>query len=152
MRDHRRHWGGLAAALAAFWLGAGGGPVLADEARAPATESDDASRGTAVTVAGLRVFIDPETGRLRPPTDAEAAALSRAMVRAYADRPTENAPAVHHADGSVTMQLGTRHLMHNMARLNADGEVETFCVQGADAAAEVLAETPATDDAGEATP
>ena len=156
MRDHRRHWGGVAAAFATLVLGCGAAFAnhAADSSAEPAAASTaaDAARGTPVTVAGLRVFIDPETGRLRPPTEAEAAALAKAVTAGYADKRTENGPAVHHADGSVSMRLGTRHLLHNMARVDADGDVETFCVQGAEAASRVLAESATTGDADRSTP
>lgn len=51
-----------------------------------------APTGTAVTVQGVQVAIDPATGRLVAPTAAQREALSRVMVQRAAQAPARSAP------------------------------------------------------------
>ena len=72
-----------AIALVLSGMVAAGAANAADQKSSPVTE-------TVVNVQGVQVAIDPSTGRLVAPTDAQRAALSKAMV----DRAAAQAPAV----------------------------------------------------------
>ena len=80
-----------------------------------------------VTVAGVQVAIDPETGKLRAPNAAEAARLAEQFRQRYLERITDE-PAIYHADGSISKQLDTRHRLYTMAVIDNDGKLNTACL------------------------
>lgn len=89
-----------------------------------------------VSVAGMTVFIDKETGELRQPSAEEAAALGQAMQRmmeasagaaaAQEERATET--------GGVALAVGPEQLNFSVATVAADGTVRFECVDSAHAA------------------
>ena len=99
------------------------GPALADDTH-PAADAP----------AGLQAAIDPDTGKLRALTPAEAAALAAELRSRYLGPEADDQPAVYNPDGSVTKVLGTRREMFTMARIEADGSLTTVCVNGVDEA------------------
>jgi len=81
---------------------------------------------------GMVVVRDPQTGELRAPTAAEAAALhSQAGLarKAPAQRVESVGPA-----GSRKVQLGKSALVYNVVTRDADGKLADQCVSGESAA------------------
>lgn len=83
---------------------------------------------------------DAETGELRAPTAAEAAALrSAAPAAAAATAGVQRAvPA-----GGVALTLDDSHMVYSVARVNAKGVVERECVDGSEAAVKAMQKRPA---------
>lgn len=93
-----------------------------------------------------QVVRDAETGLLRAPNAAEAAALA-----APASRLGRSAPAAAVAseetvypDGTVMVMTDDSHMMYSVARRNADGSISRYCVQGKEQAAKVSKVAPKT--------
>jgi hypothetical protein len=95
------------------------------------------------TIAGVRIFVDPETGQMRPPSDAEAAQLAVAMKRMFSQplNHVANVAPVEHADGTVSLVLDPSYLSQSVLRIDENGEVHTDCVGDLHTALEVL-DTP----------
>jgi hypothetical protein len=92
---------------------------------------------TEVTYEGVRVAIDPATGKLRPLTAAENKALSAAMLGKkgklaprYANQPRNAAEARAtrrvHADGSVSVRVPADQMSEMKATDGADGQVMLY--------------------------
>ena len=89
---------------------------------------------TQVTYEGVRVAIDPATGKLRPLTAAENNALSAAMLgkkgqqSARVGNQPRNAAEARatrrvHADGSVSVRVPADQMSQIEATIGADGQV-----------------------------
>src|SRR5262245_28278314 len=78
---------------------------------------------------GLRAFIDPQTGQLRPPTPEEEQAFVAAL-RTQSIQPIEPLEVVVHDDGMVSMDLKGRFLQSVVMRRAADGSLSMGCVSG----------------------
>lgn len=91
--------------------------------------------GEAGPVQGVQAHIDPATGQLRQPTPGEVKALADAVRKVFVTRMAQNAQAVHHGDGSVSLALGPESLNVWVATIGPDGALRQACVEGADAAA-----------------
>jgi hypothetical protein len=119
------------------------------EASAPAG-GEVATPGTAA----MRVAIDPETGALvsgaeaarlaDPAADKQAAAELEQML----NRSDAGLQEVHHADGRVSVNLEGRFMSASVARIRADGKVETLCADDTASAEAFLANEPQTDANG----
>jgi hypothetical protein len=94
----------------------------------------------ATTVAGVQIFVDPETGRMRPPSEAEAAELAQAMQRMFVKPLKLGAiPApVEHADGSISMVLDPSYVSLSVLHVDEDGNLHTDCVDDLHQALEVI--------------
>lgn len=133
----------VAAALALF--------VIFAPSREP--KPDENSFSTPGTAA-LRAAIDPETGQLV--TGPEATRLSGAGSDKQADAELEQMLSrsdaglqqVHRPDGTVSVNLEGRFMSASVARIGADGKVETLCAEDAAAAEAFLADKPGTDANG----
>ncbi len=104
-----------------------GGPATAPAAASSAPASR-AARSTVATPAGLRAFVDPETGQLREPTREEVEALSRAMLQASALAIEPS--VVQYPNGMLGVQLGDEFMNDVVARRNPDGSISMVCVPG----------------------
>jgi hypothetical protein len=119
--------------LASILLALSAGTGSARAADRPA-DSRDASQvcpaddGLAA-MPGLRAFIDPQTGQLRPPTPEEERAFMAAL-RTQAARETEALEAVVHDDGMVSMDLKGQFLQSVVMRRAPDGSLSIGCVSG----------------------
>ncbi len=82
----------------------------------------------------MRVVRDPQTGELRGPTAAEAAAFQKAEAQLRAGRSgkpaqrTTSPQEITHPDGTVEMPLDEDTMMYSVATLDADGSVRTHCL------------------------
>lgn len=86
-----------------------------------------------VKVAGQDVQLDSQTGDMKPLTPQEAEKLA-AGLKPMLNQSTEGLVQVHHADGSVSMDLQGRFQNVTVARMNADGSVTESCVDNPRAA------------------
>lgn len=103
--------------------------------------------------AALRAAIDPETGDLLigavpqqlpgDPDKALEADLDRMLSRS-----DEGLEAVNHPDGRVSVHLKGRFMSASVARINADGGVETLCTEHAPDAHNFLDATTEIDSHG----
>jgi hypothetical protein len=84
---------------------------------------------------GVRVFIDPATGRIRRPTAEER---QRLAVRTARDRSARAYEVRTRPDGSRIVKLDEAFMMSVVARKNPDGTVSYVCR---------TAEAPATGSA-----
>ena len=80
-----------------------------------------------VPSAGVRVFIDPVTGKIRPPSSAERQAIARANAR---DRSARTYALRIRPDGTRIVELDDAFLMSVMATAGPDGKVSYRCVTG----------------------
>ena len=121
------------------------------------TSQDAKSDGDGISTPGtaaLRAAIDPETGQLVTGPAAARLAETGADKQAEADleqmlsRSDAGLQQVHRPDGTVSVNLEGRFMSASVARLGADGRVETLCAEDAAAAEAFLADRPATDANG----
>jgi hypothetical protein len=96
---------------------------------------------------GLRVVKDPVTGALRAPTAEEFQAMRAAEARsgkgaANANRGIlsgkANPQPATRGDGSVEVELTNDTQSYSVARRNADGGTDAYCVTGVQAATDLL--------------
>jgi hypothetical protein len=110
--------------------------VAATAAAAPgAAGGQRTEQSVSVPVGGLQVAIDPRTGRLRPPTPAEAQALARELARLFQPQTAITSQSV---DGTIGMTVGSEYFNFYVARIGAGGGLESACIDGAGAAANFL--------------
>jgi len=79
--------------------------------------------------AGLRAFVDPQTGQLREPTEEEIQALS-AAARLELAREINSLETVVHPDGMISLDLKGLFLQSVVVRRAADGSLVMGCVEG----------------------
>jgi hypothetical protein len=133
----------LAVVVATF-----GGAALAESpAGSDAQATAEATKEyTPVKVLGMQVFIDSETGQMRPPTAAEAAELSAALQQMLGAATQAAAPTmVHHEGGMLSVELDFAHMDFSVVRTLPDGSLTSECADGLEQATELMqqpAETP----------
>lgn len=93
---------------------------------------------------GMQVAIDPQTGRLRPTTAAEARQLLRALQTQMQAAPRRATAATQHADGTLSVVLGEDSLQMFLAKVGADGALVRACVDSIEAAEQFLMTPAAT--------
>ncbi len=120
----------LAFVLSAI-LVSGGTLAVAEESDSQATE---AARDIPVSVAGMTVFVDEESGELRLPTAEEAAVLAEAIERMFgpAARSAEPFETQSFAGGAVGVDLGLSQLAFSVATVGADGAIDHECARTAE--------------------
>jgi hypothetical protein len=97
-------------------------PASKDPARNPAKKS----ASQPAVAGGLRVFIDPATGKIREPEQEELQALSRAV-----GAPTRVSSASQFvlSNGAVGAQVDPSLWSYSVATTGPDGKVSTACVK-----------------------
>jgi hypothetical protein len=98
------------------------GAAAARPVSSPACPADDG-----VGRAGLRAFIDPQTGQLREPTPEEAAELAAAVHAARLQALSELEVVVH-PDGMKSVDLKDAFMIDLVARRNPDGSFSIGCL------------------------
>lgn len=114
----------LAATTGACLAGAGwNDPALA--APPQETQKSDATQNAAGQ-AGMKAYVDPETGQLvsRPTTQADAAALDSAFREDYG-----KIQEIHKADGSTEWVFNGQVDSALVARRGQDGKLEVVCAE-----------------------
>ena len=106
---------------------------------APAREPENKVQQAAPApgAAGVMVFIDPVTGRIVQPTEAQMGRLARspqAVPKAKAPVVTIQGPG-----GAVGMMLGPESLSYSIATRTVDGKIALDCVTGDQAADRIVA-------------
>src|SRR3954468_1672683 len=96
--------------------------------------------------AGLRVYIDPATGRIKQPTEADKQALEKAMAPLFANRLKKNVTVTQFADGTVSMSLAEQFLNVALVTTNANGTLQAACVSSLDEATAVINAAPALEE------
>ena len=116
------------AALAAAFAACTAALCLADgnEAVCPAIDPP-APSSVPPASAGLRASVDPETGRVRPPTAEERAVFAERRRAARAEA-MQNVRVVVHPDGMRTANVGDAFLFDVVVVKKPDGTVGYECV------------------------
>lgn len=100
-----------------------------------ALHSQAAPKPQAVQVAGTQVQVDPQTGKLIPPTPAQKKSLADALRKQFTSDPYG---PYYFADGTISFVVGTERLNFSLAHLNNRGLPEMSCVSGLEQAVSVL--------------
>jgi hypothetical protein len=79
---------------------------------------------------GLRVYLDPATGKVKQPTAAEVRALDQALA-SLPGPALKNVQAKQYSDGSIKISLDANFMNYALARINPDGSVSGACVDTA---------------------
>jgi hypothetical protein len=134
---------GLVLALAPVALG----PARADEPQEPdpAATSGSKTEALPVSIAGMAVAVDTVTGRLRPPTPAEARELARSLSR-RGERPRVPRSPVAHRDGMLSLVVGTDYLEFLVGTLDPSGRLVAACVDGEPSATLGAPQAPALEE------
>jgi hypothetical protein len=103
-------------------------------ARQQSSAQTNAARATLRYRAGSPVPLDPQTGQVRPLTQAEAQRLG-AELKQLVNQSTDGLQSVRHADGSVTMDLQGRFQNLAVAKLDENGQLIQSCVDNPESAA-----------------
>lgn len=94
------------------------------EKRAPSQVVETGKHDDAVVERdGVKVLIDPQTGRIRQPTAEEAAALSAAIEQQFGKR-AEGVTLKFHADGTVQAELDESFMEAITVTRRADGSLK----------------------------
>jgi hypothetical protein len=100
--------------------------AAAEPGQVPAGKGEPAVR-TAVGAGGLQVAVDPATGKLRPPTAAEARVLAAGLDKVVNDS-AEGLEAVTWPDGTVTVDLEGRFASVAVVSFDDDGTLTMECI------------------------
>jgi len=92
-------------------------------------------------VAGQDLQVDTQTGQVKPLTPQEAQQLANGLAPML-DNSTDGLVQVHHADGSVSMDLQGRFQNVAVVKVNTDGTIEQGCVDNPRAAAKFFGIDP----------
>lgn len=106
-----------------------GPKVVASETQEPAPRSvEQATVPPSPFLYGMRVWIDPETGKIRQPSKAERAAVAERMSEQQRlNKSAEGLTVIHKRDGARFVDLEGR-FMHSLVVTRAeDGSLSTRC-------------------------
>ena len=106
-----------------------------------AQEATKTTQYTNVPFAGQTVAVDPQTGKLRPPTPDEARQLGMAL-RNYLNRSTQGLVVKTHPNGAQSVDLQGRFQSVSLAKVNPDGTTSEKCVTNLHEADEFLKSPP----------
>ena len=90
---------------------------------------------------GIRVFIDPATGKIREPEQEEIRQLTPAAP-AMAAHMAASGASLQGPGNAVGMRLDDSQMVYSVATKNADGTISFECVTGADNAGKTLSSKP----------
>ena len=116
---------------------AGEAPTTLPGAAAP-TRTARASAARPPGTAGMVVGIDPETGELGMPTPEQLQKISDSRQN-LVDHSPAGLVEVHHADGSVSIDLQGRFQEYETVRVGPDGKLTYRCVDGEENAERAVA-------------
>lgn len=100
--------------------------------RSPVANNAD-KKFVKMTVAGQEVEVDSQTGRVKELTPEEARRMA-AGLKQMVNKSADDLDEVHHADGSVSVNLEGRFQNVTVAKMDEDGNVITSCVDNPRAA------------------
>jgi hypothetical protein len=107
--------------------------VSVAQAERPAAKQQGKATATPAGLAGQRVHIDPQTGKIREPEQEESQQLSDQMRR-MSGPSAKQLKAVRHPNGMLTVDTQGAFLSYSVAKVNADGTVSQKCVRSLDEA------------------
>jgi hypothetical protein len=90
-----------------------------------------------VGAAGMQVFVDPATGKIRPATPQEVKMMSN-RLQAFLNRSSVGLKVQESADGMLSMNLQGGFLNVWVASVGADGKITNACVTDQAAAQSIL--------------
>jgi hypothetical protein len=96
--------------------------------REPESKASQAPPPPGPNAAGAMVFIDPVTGKIVQPTEAQMGRL--APTRQVTPKAKAPAVTIQGPEGAVGMMLGPESLSYSIATRTADGKVVLDCVTG----------------------
>lgn len=118
--------------------------VTAEQANEPTTVESTATteqptvadRGLPVSIAGMQIYLDPETGRMRPPTVEEKAQLAAALRTTFGSKSgVGHSEPIQHKNGAYqSVVLDTSYLNFSIAHVDESGQVHADCVSSPEAA------------------
>ena len=112
----------LLVAVGLLLLGGGWATACED---APAEEPAKTEAMPPVPFAsGMKIVVDPETGRLRAPTAAESRLLDALGNDALTYKSTEGLRSVVAPDGTISLNLQGRYLKAAVAEIGEDGDLD----------------------------
>jgi IMP dehydrogenase/GMP reductase len=94
---------------------------------APMASSNADKRFVTMEVAGQKVLVDPQTGRVQDLTPEEAQRLARGL-KGMVNKSSADLEEVHHKDGSASLNLEGRFQSVTVAKVDEDGNLVTSCV------------------------
>jgi hypothetical protein len=118
----------LAFALAWIPLAAGARPVPEPKPECPAID-------VPAPAAAVRAFVDPATGKLRPPTADELRQIAEERLKARRAAPARLFEVVTSPDGMQSVDLGDAFLFDVRLETQPDGSTRIECVPHAAPAA-----------------
>jgi len=125
----------VAAALAATCAFGAASLAAADGGKASAPKAQRVVvNQVRVSADGLKVFIDPATGKVRQPAPGEVRALDEALA-SLGDKSLKNIQATQYADGTISIALNGAFMNSAVVRVNPNGTVSQACTDDAAAAA-----------------
>jgi len=134
---HRSKW--LLAWLAVAGIAATGlGAAVAAsqessaEAVSEADSTQDEDQTIPVSIGGMQVSVDPQTGELQPLSKAEAKALADQMRRMFPPKTIDEATV--RPDGSLSVTVVPNVLRLSVARVQSDGKVSLDCTDDLESA------------------
>jgi hypothetical protein len=86
-----------------------------------------------VNADGVRVYLDPTTGKIKQPTRDEIRALDQAIA-SLPSHELKNIQATQYSDGTVSVSLQGAYLNYALVRVNANGSLSQACVDDANSA------------------
>ena len=96
----------------------------------------------AAAKAGVRAFLDPETGELRAPTSEEEAAFSRLIASQSILRDEPARKASVGPNGELIYYLGEEGMVDTVVRIDADGKDVVSCVPRSETAKVLASPAP----------
>jgi hypothetical protein len=100
--------------------------------REPESKAPQATPVPGANAAGVMVFIDPVTGKIVQPTEAQVGRL--APTRPAGSKAKAPVVTIQGPEGAVGMMLGPESLSYSIATRTADGKIALDCVMGDQAA------------------
>jgi hypothetical protein len=90
--------------------------------------------------AGLRAYIDPETGQLRQPTQEELLAESQAgqLAKSLRQQSVQQGTEFVTPSGAIGMYLDDSFMSYSVVQKTESGALAEFCVVGPEQAAKVM--------------
>lgn len=147
-RTQRMATGVAIAALVALALAGAPALVAAETPAATKAETlEDASRDLEVELpfGGMTVAIDPATGKLRPPTPAQARELAKQMAAHFGKHAGQPVRVLQHRNGMLSAVLSPENMDFSVATVDENGKLRFQCVDSVEKAAEATVSSPALE-------
>jgi hypothetical protein len=115
--------------------------------REPENKAPQATPAPGANAAGVMVFIDPATGKMVQPTEAQIGSLAPSPAPQAGPKAKAPVVTIQGPGGAVGMVLGPESLSYSIATRTADGKIALDCVTGNQAAERMVAGESSTSKA-----